>query len=292
MKKMRSHLAVVSGFIAVLLMGGAGILLPGCPCPNPWMPEDNATEVLQYWVQGVDLDTPFADIALEPWRWEVLALENTLQTASDLGTQLVDRADVPEPPLGVVPDGYTLVGFRLLEDGQVNVRYQLPENDEPVNAGCRLYAKTTFADETGANAELAVWDFWPDNPEAVEEGARLERLVSYDVQGVTVIGPRGLSPTTRLRVAAQDLWDITSDALEDLSQAIMLDDNDVPVPPDGGVRCSTCAYTKVVNYVVEDYWGDPFAPGCGACGVYIESYSVVIDGILIEDVIKAWDYRY
>lgn len=69
----------------------------------------------------------------------------------------------------------------------------------------------------------------------------------------------------------------------------MMDESLVSLPEHEELsRCSCCAYTRVVNYVVVDHW-DNGEPDCGNCGTYVESETYVEDGE-VYDVIRAWDY--
>lgn len=288
MSTSRNVVAVFSGFAGVLMILTGFMLLPGCPCPGRCAQEDKATELVRYTVHGIDLDQPFADSTLDSWLWDIIALENALDSADRSGAQLLDRSAVPAPPL---EEAYTLTGYWLIADGQISAQY-VPAKIADGARAYRLYEQTTAAEGSRASAALAVWDYVLDEPGANDDSAILQRDVIYNVAGTTTIGPRTVSPSARMRVAASDLWETVATASEDLSGATLLADNDVPAPLDASMRCSVCAYTLVVNFVVEDYWGDLFAPGCGDCGVRIESNSVVIDGVLVYDIIRAWDYRY
>lgn len=284
----RNVVAVFSGFAGVLMVLAGFMLLPGCPCPGRCVQEDKATEIVRYTVHGIDLDQPFADAGRDSWRWDLIALEGMLDSADRSGAQLLDRSEVPAPP---VEEAHTLTGYWLIAGGQVSAQY-VPAKIADGARAYRLYEQSTAADGGHASTALAVWDYVLDAPGPNDDSAVLERFVIYNVAGTTTIGPRTVSPSARMRVAASDLWETVAAASEDLSGATLLADNDVPAPLDASMRCSVCAYTLVVNFVVEDYWGDPFAPGCGDCGVRIESESVVIDGVLVADIIRAWDYRY
>lgn len=266
------------------------MLLPGCPCPCRCVQEDKATEVVRYTVHGIDLDQPFADSVRDSWRWAVIAFEDMLDWADWSGAQLLNSSEVPAPP---VEEAHTLTGYWLITDGQVTVRYQAPEKITDGARAYRLYEQTTVADGDHASTTVAVWDYVLDVPGPNDDSAILDHFVSYTVFGTSTMGPRTVSSSARMRVAASDLRETVAAAAEDLSGATLLADNDVPVPSDENLmRCSVCAYTKMVNFVVEDYGGDPFKPGCGACGVRTESHTVVIDGVVVADVVQAWDFRY
>jgi hypothetical protein len=291
---MKSHgkYAAVMGSIGVILFLPAALFLPGCPDPISCSVDDQATEVVQYVVHGVDLDLPLDGGALDSWRWEIIEFENLVQTAGDLGAVAIDEAQVPPLPLDEPGLVYTLTGYQHVANEEIVLRYENAPAITPPENAYRLYRSTRTADETGVESSLSVWDYTVEHGGTGGGDATVERLLSYEIYGATLTRSRGLSPTTRMRVAAHGLWEAVESARGDLTGAHLLQASEVPLPGDGVARCSTCAYTKVVNYVVEDYWGDMFSPGCGDCGFYIKTESVVIDGVLVADIIYSWDYRY
>ena len=88
--------------------------------------------------------------------------------------------------------------------------------------------------------------------------------------------------------------DKLKDALANKPETLeRLGKSNVPKPPESSYvkDCSMCSYTKVVNFVcvVWDQWANG---NCENCGLQINSYTVVENGVVVEDVIEGWGYMY
>lgn len=61
--------------------------------------------------------------------------------------------------------------------------------------------------------------------------------------------------------------------------------------------CLRCSYTKTVDMVVDDWWDHPYVQHglsdgtCGDCGVYVKSYTIVVNQKVHKDVVECWELK-
>lgn len=274
----------VASVVVALTALGLGVALGGCPCGGARSISKTSEYVLLNLEQ---IQEPALGI-VRSIQEEVGEIEAALAVAGPPQRTLA-LDEVPALPTGGA--SVEVLRYQQYVDGVLMAEYADPAFVGDAPDIYRRIVRTNAASRCGSSEAVALWDYTLAEDERQPGSVVVERDLTYDGLGRTACCFCGNATAQTLREEGEWFLDVLSDLRQDLSGATLLDEEDVP-PSGDDLRCSTCAYEKVVNYVMEDYWGDSEAPGCGDCGIRIESKTVVIDGVLISDIIEAWFKRY
>lgn len=203
--------------------------------------------------------------------------------------RVLSSTDVPDPLELGSANNYTVHRYYRVVQGQLQEFYENPGFDPASMNYETQVAEVKLAQMFCTSDSFVMWDFTADTTRndvnVVWETKR------FDIRGFRFDEPQFMVDLEIARRAAGEVHAVLEGARlnPDTAQDISMDV--IPDVPGSGPRCGSCSYDRVVNGVLVEHSGS-WDDRCGECGTKIDSYTVVIDGQVIEDVIQAWSYWY
>jgi len=275
-------------FLTVVL---SMFLLVGCPI-HYCLAGKQLVSVTTYVYSDGALDQTYTDLDSETIRLEAVC--QNLRAFSILGqtplkATVLTEDQVPSPLFGDDTRTYQVFEYYRIEDGELAAYFIQSSIKNSFDYENRTTATRRVRRNEILNDQLELWRYGVVPETKVTTVPTLEKRAFNDFLGSN---PQESQWELELEIQRRESLPYYLAFLDGRVQntgTIILPANEVPEAPGDQQRCYCCAYDKVVNGVLVEHYGS-WDERCGECGTKINSYTIVIDGVVIEDVIQAWDY--